>query len=376
MIPVYITSTGSYLPNAPVSNENMEEALGQVGGKPSRGKAIVLRNNGIRSRYYALNGNGSLTHNNAQLVISSIKAMFADGEIPQDIDVLSCGTSAPDQSLPSHTAMVHGLMDQELEIISPSGACCSGMHAMKYGFMSIGSGSANKAIASGSELVSPMMLARNFESESRTKDELDKNPYIAFEKDFLRWMLSDGAGSVLLSNEPGEGLNLKIEWIDSKSYANEFETCMYSAAHKNGTGKLHGWKELTPKVWLGHSVFAMKQDTKLLRENVVKLGTRFMKETTQRRGLDVSTIDHFLPHISSHFFLKPLLETFAAEGMEIPEEKVFMNLSKVGNIGSAAIYVMLDELIKSGELKKGQKILSIVPESARFSYAIALFTVC
>ncbi|MBQ0788287.1 MAG: hypothetical protein KBT69_12350, partial [Oceanihabitans sp.] len=51
-------------------------------------------------------------------------------------------------------------------------------------------------------------------------------------------------------------------------------------------------------------------------------------------------------------------------------------LSKVGNVGAGSIYIMLEELANSGKLKKGQKILLSVPESARFAYAYALLTVC
>ncbi|MCF6297190.1 MAG: hypothetical protein L3J08_04275, partial [Flavobacteriaceae bacterium] len=61
---------------------------------------------------------------------------------------------------------------------------------------------------------------------------------------------------------------------------------------------------------------------------------------------------------------------------KIPWEKWFMNLSKVGNIGAGSIYIMLEELVQSGKLKKGDKILLSVPESARFSYAYSLLTVC
>jgi len=64
------------------------------------------------------------------------------------------------------------------------------------------------------------------------------------------------------------------------------------------------------------------------------------------------------------------------QGVEIPWEKWFMNLTKVGNIGAGSIYIMLEELKNSGKLKKGDKILLSVPESARFSYAYALLTVC
>ena len=53
-----------------------------------------------------------------------------------------------------------------------------------------------------------------------------------------------------------------------------------------------------------------------------------------------------------------------------------MNLARVGNVGAASIYLALDELMTSGKLKKGDKILLSVPESGRFSYAYAYLTVC
>ena len=376
MNPVYIVATGAFLPNDPISNEEMEPVLGQVGGKPSRGRAIVLRNNGIKSRHYVLDSGKNITHSNAELVIEALKKASGDGTLPKNIDVLSCGTSAADQTLPSHTAMVHGKLDEEMEIISPSGACCTGVHALKYGFMAIAAGMANRAVASGSELVSPMMLARNFESESKSQTDINQNPYIAFEKDFLRWMLSDGAGCAIMDSQPSGSLNLKIEWIESRSFANRVDTCMYSASDINEDGEFKSWKEFTQNEWLSNSVFAMKQDVKLLRENIVKLGGEFLSEICERRGFDVQTLDYFLPHLSSEFFRQPVLDQLKEDGMDIPNEKCFTNLSRVGNVGSASIYIMLDELVRSGELEKGNKILLMIPESARFSYAFVLLTVC
>jgi len=56
-------------------------------------------------------------------------------------------------------------------------------------------------------------------------------------------------------------------------------------------------------------------------------------------------------------------------------EKWFYNLTKVGNVGSASPLLMLEELLHSGKLKKGERILVMVPESARFSYAYLYLTV-
>jgi 3-oxoacyl-[acyl-carrier-protein] synthase-3 len=52
-----------------------------------------------------------------------------------------------------------------------------------------------------------------------------------------------------------------------------------------------------------------------------------------------------------------------------------VNLSRVGNVGAASVYLMVDELFHSGKLKKGEKIFLLVPESSRFSYMYALMTV-
>ena len=50
----YITDIASFLPNAPVGNDEIENVLGMVAGKPSRSRKIVLRNNGIQTPHYAI----------------------------------------------------------------------------------------------------------------------------------------------------------------------------------------------------------------------------------------------------------------------------------------------------------------------------------
>ena len=96
----------------------------------------------------------------------------------------------------------------------------------------------------------------------------------------------------------------------------------------------------------------------------------------KRHGVSVDDIDHFLPHISSYYFEEGLYARMKEQGLEIPKEKWFLNLHAVGNVGAASIYLMVEELQASGRLKKGDRILMSVPESARFSYFYAHLTVC
>lgn len=70
---VFITKIASYFPNSPVENDEMEDFLGLIGGKPSRVRNIILRQNGIKRRYYALNKKQEITHTNAEMAGLAIK---------------------------------------------------------------------------------------------------------------------------------------------------------------------------------------------------------------------------------------------------------------------------------------------------------------
>ncbi|MDF2436161.1 MAG: hypothetical protein K0Q95_537 [Bacteroidota bacterium] len=374
---VYINRIAKFLPGEPVSNDEMEDYLGFVDGKKSRSKSIVLRNNKITKRYYSRDKEGKSTHNNAELTAEAIKALCTDGFKLEDIELLTCGTTSPDQILPAHGVMVHGLLKAKpIEAISFSGSCCSGMNALKYAYMSILTGNTHNAVTTGSEKLSSWLSSSSYQEEAQKMKELENDPMLAFEKDFLRWMLSDGAAAALLSDKPNpDGISLKIEWIEIVSFANEVDACMYVGSDKDPDGNLRGWSEFSPKEWLEKSIFAMKQDTRMLDKYIAQLGTKKYVELFKKHNVDPQSIDWFLPHISSEFFRKKVDEEMVKYGVQLPQEKWFVNLAEVGNIGSASIFIALEELMNSGKLKKGQKIALTVPESARFSYANAILTV-
>jgi len=375
---VYINNISKFFPNEPVSNDEMETILGLVNGKPSRSKNIVLRQNGIKNRYYVIDKKGDINFSNAEITANAIKSLETNNFSLDSLEVLSCGTSLPDQLLPSHASMVHGkLKNKAVEIISPSGVCCAGMHALKFGYLSVLAGQSNNAVCTGSEVISTLLRADKFTREMNCTNSLEKNPILAFDKDFLRWMLSDGAGAILLENKPNaEKISLRIDWLETISFANELDACMYAGAEKMESGDLKGWKEFNQETWLDKSIFSVKQDVRLLDKNVVHLGIKKLAEILAKKSINSqSDFDYFLPHLSSMFFKKKVYDELKEQGIEIPEEKWFTNLTKVGNVGSASIYIMLEELFHSGKLKKGEKILILVPESGRFSYAYAHITV-
>lgn len=372
---VFITSTAAFLPHEPVENEDIEDLLGKVGGHPSRARRIILRNNGIKTRHYAIDrSTGKPTFTNSQLTAQAIKSL----DCVNDIELLVTGSSSPDQLLPNHGVMVHGELGWDgIEVVSTAGICLSGFTALKHAYLAIKADDKRCAVATGSERVSPHFMAEKFECESDEKlNRLSTRPELAFEKDFLRWMLSDGAGACLLENQPRGPVSLKIHWMDAFSYAHRLPTCMFAGAQQQSDGSLVGWADLAPSIWREQSSFAIQQDVRLLNENVIRFTAgEPLKELMVRRNLSVDAIDWFLPHISSMYFKAPLAAQLEALGLAIPETRWFTNLSRCGNTGSASPYIMLDELFRSGQLKKGQKLLLFVPESGRFSAGFAYLEV-
>lgn len=373
---VYINATGSFFPNEPVSNDKMESVLGQIRGRPSKSRSIVLASNQIRSRHYAIDpATRKPTHNSAQLAANAVRDIFLrHPELDMtDVDLLCCGTTVQDLIVPGHGQMVQGeLKNFSGEVISTSGVCCSSASALKAAYLAIKADDKNRAIVTGSEAASKFMRSEFFESESEQAfEELKKNPLVSFSHDFLRWMLSDGGSALYLSSEPmANKTNLRINWIEGKSYANEQPVCMFAGGYREENGEITSWKDLRLEKDSERLKFAMnfQQDVRMLKDAAPTYTMeRPLTELKKKYGLKPGDYTWFLPHYSSHFFYELLVKTLAKIDFSIPTERWFSTLYDKGNIGSASIFAFIDELLRQKTLHPGEKILCFVPESARMS---------
>ena len=370
---VFINRLATFLPNPPVSNDTIETVLGQVNDVPSRAKRIVLKNNGIKQRHYAIDpATQALTHTNAQLCAEAVRGLAREpGFRLDDIQCLCCGTTSPDLLFPGHGLMVLGELGlPPVEAVTTAGICISGMTAFKYAYMNVATGMSANAVSVGSELSASFMRARFFKSTGRPEGDVGRRPVLAFDTDFLRWMLSDGAGAALLSDTPNAtGISLRVDWIDNLSYAGELDTCMYGGGIKGEDGRVTGWREvehIAPEE--ERCLMAVKQDIRFLEKNIVATMQRALQASVDKHGLRPDAVDWFLPHYSSAFFRDKFYNGMAEIGFEIPYDRWFTNLTDKGNTGSAAIYIILDELFHAGRLKPGQRLLCFIPESGRFSH--------
>jgi 3-oxoacyl-[acyl-carrier-protein] synthase-3 len=377
---VYINDIAAFLPNEPVSNDEIEQVLGKIHNIPSRIKNRVLKSNGIEKRYYAIDRKtGKLNYTNAQLTAEAVRRLKPyENFSVNDIQCLCCGTSMADLILPGHGLMVQGELGMSpCEVITTTGICLSGITSFKAAYANVALQLSDNAVATGSELASSLIRS-NFFEHLKGDPDFKNHPILNFESDFLRWMLSDAAGAVFMSGKRNNRKkSLRVDWIEHVSYAGELEVCMFAGAHKKDDGTVIGWRQLDSLTEaLANNYFALKQDTGILNEEIIKVSIdRALARAIERRKIKADEIDWFLPHYSSEFFRDKIHDAMVGIGFHIPYEKWFTNLTYKGNTGSASIYVMMEELFHSDKLREGDKILCYIPESGRFSIAYMLLTV-
>lgn len=381
----YVTGLGVCLPNAPVPNDQIDVVLGSLGRSSERIRRRILMNNGIRGRHYAIDpATGEATHTNAGLAAESIGHLCREtGFSLAELTCLACGTSCPDQFIPNHASMVQAELGcGPCDLASLSGVCCSGMTAFKYGYLHVRDGGNINAIVCGSELASPSLTAKHFQAQLTLMHDrhqacrIEQEPSIAFRNEFLRWMLSDGAGAALIRSQPREvGWNLRIDWIDLLSYAHRSEPCMYAGMVKCDDGSVRRYRNLhDPGEFFEQGMLSLSQDVNVLQEQLPRLMAEAIAAVKHKRNLQADAIDWLLPHYSSNWFREPLYRGMSELGLQIPYERWFTNLESKGNTGAASMYIILEELMRSDRVQPGQRLLCIVPESARMTFCFLHLT--
>jgi 3-oxoacyl-[acyl-carrier-protein] synthase-3 len=159
------------------------------------------------------------------------------------------------------------------------------------------------------------------------------------------------------------------------SYANEGPPCMYYGGVMRKDGTMAGLRLIdNPEELLQLGYLSLTQNVEALRKHLPEGFRKACVLAQAKHQLQADDIDWLLPHYSSEGFRQPLFDGLEQAGFRIPEERWFTNLKSKGNTGSASIYIILEELMSSGRVRPGDRIVCAVPESSRFSFAILHLT--
>jgi 3-oxoacyl-[acyl-carrier-protein] synthase-3 len=369
---VFITGTGSFLPGPPVAVDAMEEFIGRIGGRSSAVGRRALRWNGVETRHYALTPDGVPLHSNASMTAqATLRALDKAGLSIADLEHLATATTQGDYIVPGHASAVHAeLVAGPIEIASYQSVCASALMAAKGAWLQVRAGEAKVAVAAAGEFSSRWFRPTFYEGTAL----VDAKGRARVEADFLRFTLSDGAGAVVMEPKPRpDGLSLKVEWIDLTSLAGRFDPCMWAGSTFADRADMRSaWSHAGPVAAHASGSVALVQDFELLKI-VIRAWIGVWLEKVDDGRIVPDAVDHLLCHYSARSLRDEIVTVLKSTAAMIPEEKWFSNLSSVGNIGAASIWVMLDEFLSSGRAMRGEKVLLIVPESGR---AMVGFMMC
>jgi len=361
--PVYITSLGRFLPGVPIGNDAMEDYLGRIGGKNSINKRRVLQQNRIETRHYALDTNGTAQHSSASMAAHAVRHAIAGSELSlRDLTFLASSCTLGDQLVPGLASAVHAELGVPgLELANLQSVCASALMACKTAMLNVASGEHRAAAVTGSEFASRYFRPMHYEHT----EEFHTRGRIGFDADFLRFTLSDGAGAAILEPQPNQhGLSLRMHWIHLRSFADRFDPCMTAGYARDETDTAHYWSQLPMAQAAASGMFVLRQDFALMRRMLPVWVGHYMALIDEGRIVP-SAIDHVVSHYSSHGLREEVIALLKAAGGMIDEEKWFSNLASKGNTGAASIFILLEELFRSGRVKPGETILCHVPESGR-----------
>ncbi|MFE9322259.1 3-oxoacyl-ACP synthase [Nocardia sp. NPDC052278] len=361
----YITSTGRFLPGDPVTNDEIEDFIGKAGNASSALRDTILANSGIKTRYYALDRAQQTVFSNTELAARAVEDAVERSEIAaEDLQLLAAATTLPDLMGPGHASMVHGrLAYPPVEIVTAHGICSSGMMALKNAYLQVAIGEKSAAVAVASEFASRGFKSSRYKAlESRTEDGS-----LPMETAFLRYMLSDGAGAAVVQDKPrSKGVSLRIDWISLTSYANTEQACMYFGSESNDAEKT--WMDYADATAAAEAGTLVARQRLSLLPHLVKVGIDEYERLLNAGKFDPTTLTWLPAHYSSERMKSMVLGELSRRDVPRPGPEVwYSNLTRVGNIGSASIFVILDEMLREELVTPGDTMLCMVPESGRFA---------
>ncbi|GAA1937438.1 hypothetical protein GCM10009775_31820 [Microbacterium aoyamense] len=362
----YLTGFGSYLPGDPVDNDGIVARLGGEDAVTERIRRRILADNGIRQRHYALDEHGEPTELNEELAVKALRAALDDrGIAASDLRMLACATTMGDVLVPGFGSMVHGrLGGGPMQVLSASGVCASSLSALDAAVSKIRLGDHPRAAVVGSELSSRSLRQRRFDGVRAGMDA-----------HFLRWMLSDGAGAVIVEFQPHPSRpSLRVDWVRQVSLAHEHDVCMRAGMAGDEPAVGGTWQDVPVDDAQAAGMFVLRQDVGDL-DDLAQAGIAQFEELVDIGLVDVKHLDHVVCHYSTNLFRDVAFEALQRRIPTLDTDRWYSNLETRGNTGSASIFIALEEAWLTGRFQPGETILLAVPESGRFSFAFAHLTV-
>ncbi|MBN2246594.1 MAG: ketoacyl-ACP synthase III [Candidatus Aminicenantes bacterium] len=310
-----ITGTGHFLPSKTVTNFDLEKIV-------DTSDEWIRQRTGIEERRYVESGTGS-----SDLAYeAALRAIENAGIDKKEIDFIVAATLSPDHYFPGIGVLVQAKLG-----LDPIGALdvrnqCSGfIYALSVADQFIRTGMYRKILLVAAEVQSTNL---DFTNEGRD----------------MAVLFGDGGGAVILEANPqddGRGILSTHLFSDGRFASTLWMEKPSPKDNPTFCSKMIEEKRYFPRM-NGRNVFI----------NAVEKMPEAVWAALEKNQLTIDDVDHLIPHQANE-----RISLMVAKKLGIPESKVIRNIYKYGNTTAASIPIALDQSLKSGRIKTGDKVM-------------------
>jgi len=305
-----IIGTGSAVPKKVLTNKEIESMV-------DTSDEWIATRTGIKTRHIAQDGETT----SSLATEASMQAMEMAGIKPEEIDMIVVGTTSPDMIMPNTGALIQKNLGACNASAFDVYAACSGfVYALTVADKFVKEKPESNILAIGAELLSCIT------------DWQDRNTCVLF---------GDAAGAVLLSGSTDGDRGILSTHLHT-------DGCLWELLHIPGGGCVY-----PPSAEMAEKRdYCIRMHGNEVFKHAVRSLTEVAQEALVANHLEPKDVDLFIPHQANIRIMNKV-----AERLEIPPERVYINIERYGNTSSASIPVALDEANRSGRLKPGDLLL-------------------
>ncbi len=306
-----VLSLGSYFPEQIVTNRDLEKIIDTT-------DEWIADRSGIHARRKIAPGQS----NSDMGAIAAKQALKRANVDPMDVDLIIYCTASPDKLLPSTGCIMQpkiGAMNAAA--FDLAAACCGWLLGLSVADQYIRSGAYKNILIMGVEAL------------SRVTNWKDRNTCVLF---------GDGAGCCLLTpREQGESSQIYSPHMKSDG---RYEGILDIPAGGSSTS-------LTKELLEANEHCIHMRGREVFKLAVTALAER-SQEALDGAGYSVDDVDWFIPHQANIRIIEVV-----AKKLNVPKEKILINLDRYGNTSAATIPTVMDEAVEQGKIKRGQLLL-------------------
>lgn len=361
--PARILGTGSFLPGPAIPVERTDEVLGAIPGVPERVAARaarlaseVLARSGVKRRHYALDpATRRQTETNVSMMEHAARAALAQAGVEaSSVDLLVTAGPMSDYACPPSSALLQAALGidsvEEYEIHSN---CTGAPKGLLLALDALALGRRRRALVCYSQLSSLFLRSEFFQPDKVSLDNLA-----------LRWMLSDGAGALLLERAaPGAGGTMLLGAFVESVGAGRAPGMLGGACGAFAREAALGGQGFYPALH-DSGRHHVGQEIAEVRRHAPGQMVEGLGRMLDTLGVAGTSVDHFLLGIPGRHFMTDDVKAAFRERIGVDPDRVPFDVGEFGYCGGATLFVQLDRLLRSGAVRPGERVAGYLEESS------------